>query len=98
MALKTSHKWIIAVGAIIALALAAWFLYKSLPSQQTQGAPPVDTTTTNPGLAQAIAGFFGGGWGGIKNLFGGGKPYQTAYCDPANPGYNSDGLYDNNCQ
>lgn len=96
MALQTSHKWMIAIFAIIVLLVIAWFVYKSIPKSQGGGAPPVDTTHTNPGLLELASGFLGGAW--IKNIFGKHDTYQTTGCDPNNPGFNLDGLYDNNCQ
>lgn len=42
------------------------------------------------------------GLAGIYDIFTGffkpKKPYVTTGCDPNRPGYNLDGLYDNNCQ
>lgn len=95
--LKTSHKWIIVIVAIVVLLGIAWFIYKSIPAEEGGGAPPVDTTTTHPGLLELASGFVAGGW--IKNLFGGGKKKVNCVsgCDQNAPGKDCNGFPSVDC-
>lgn len=96
MALSKKHKWIIAIVAIIILLIIAYFIYKQ-SSKQDVTVQSTTTTTTSPGLLGATT--FAGIGAFLSNIFGGKpKTYQTTACDPSRPGYNVDGLYDNNCQ
>ena len=98
MALEQKHKWIIVIFAILILLVIAYFIWKAIPSESGGGAPPVSTTVTNPGLIGAVSGVFCKAFPKLCGLAGGGGNYQTTGCDPDRPGYNTDGLYDNNCQ
>lgn len=92
-----THKWIIAIVAIIALLIAAYFVFKSI-SASNAPAPvtPGTTTTTQPGLW----GLGTSAWSAITNFFSGGpKPATSGSvpCDPNNKGYNIDGVADSAC-
>lgn len=93
MAFTTGQKWGVAIVAILAIIIIVYFLYKSLPSASEEGQTST-TTTTTPGLLSFAGGFINQ----IKDFFGKDEPYVTVACDPSRPGYNVDGLYDNNCQ
>lgn len=95
MAMQSSRKWIIAIVAIIIILVIVYLIYKSTNEEPSQVS--TTTTTTSPGLLGATT--FAGIGAFLSNLFGGNsQPYQTTGCDPSRPGYNLDGLYDNNCQ
>lgn len=99
MALQTSHKWMIVIGAIIVLALIAYLIYRLIPKSEGGGAPPVDTVNTNPGVLTALQQAYCKLFPNSKICGGqGNNNYVTSGCDPNRPGYNNDGLYDNNCQ
>lgn len=108
MALKTSHKWIIGIVAIIALLVAIYFLYKSTSKGNAAGVPPTSTTTSNPGIAALVAQYFGGAGSWLANAFGGNPKttnnsgYTTVGncvdgCDDGSPGKDCNGFLSSQC-
>lgn len=92
MALERNHKFIIAILAIIALLVAAYFIYKAIP-KSPGGGVPVDSKTITPGLLDSI------NWGWLKNIFNKNPktdPCANVTCDPLRSGWDIDG-FPNNC-
>lgn len=95
---KTKKIILISVG-ILALLGLAYLIYKlAQPADVPVVNPDGTTTTTKPGILDTLTKQYCNLFPSSKICGGSGNQYVTTGCDPERPGYNLDGLYDNNCQ
>lgn len=98
---KTSHKWIIAIVAILVIAGIVFAIYKlSQPSEDTPVIPPVDETHTNPGIGDTIKNGFCTLFPKSKLCGGPGKDKPVNCvdnCDTNKYGYDCYGFLNPNC-
>lgn len=102
MAMQTSHKWMIIIGAIIVLGIIAYLIYRAIPKSGPPVVVPPGSTTTNPGILDTVQTAYCKIFPKSKLCGGPGKdggvdPCATVTCNPNRPGWDMNGLYDNCC-